>query len=156
MSISYEITLGWMPQDLTGDKSKLIQVMAWCRQATSHYLNQCGPSLLMPCDITRSQWVNYLVHINVDECHMFLFFMKLTQQEKGHYLRHTSSLPEQVGQYCAGICWREIYWKTPSVPLHVCYSAGFTSVETCCASWLTHWGLEADFFFLGGGGDTYV
>ena len=30
-----------MPQDLTDDKSTLIQVMAWCRQATSHYMNQC-------------------------------------------------------------------------------------------------------------------
>ena len=27
--------------DLTDDKSTLVQVMAWCRQATSHYLNQC-------------------------------------------------------------------------------------------------------------------
>ena len=25
------------------DKSTLVQVMAWCRQATSHYLSQCGP-----------------------------------------------------------------------------------------------------------------
>ena len=25
-----------MPQDLTGDKWTLVQVMAWCRQATSH------------------------------------------------------------------------------------------------------------------------
>ena len=31
----------WMPQDLTGDKLTLVQVMAWCRQATSHYLNHC-------------------------------------------------------------------------------------------------------------------
>ena len=29
--ISYEITLRWMPQDLTDDKSTLVQVMAWCR-----------------------------------------------------------------------------------------------------------------------------
>ena len=27
-----------MPQDLTDDKSTLVQVKAWCRQATSHYL----------------------------------------------------------------------------------------------------------------------
>ena len=30
-----------MPEDLTDDKSTLVQVMAWCRQATSHYLKQC-------------------------------------------------------------------------------------------------------------------
>ena len=34
----YEIALSWMLQDLTDDKSALVQVMAWCR-APSHYLN---------------------------------------------------------------------------------------------------------------------
>ena len=32
-----------MQQGPTDDKSTLVQVMAWCRQATSHYLNQCWP-----------------------------------------------------------------------------------------------------------------
>ena len=41
--ISYEIALGWMPLDLTDEKSTLVQVMAWCRQATSHYLSQFDP-----------------------------------------------------------------------------------------------------------------
>ena len=36
---SYDNVLRWMPQDLTDDKSTLIQVMAWCRQAITHYLN---------------------------------------------------------------------------------------------------------------------
>ena len=31
--------------------------MAWCRQATSHYLSQCGPRSLSPYDVTRPQWV---------------------------------------------------------------------------------------------------
>ena len=39
--ISYEIALRWIPQDLTNNKSTLVQVMAWCHQATSHYLSQC-------------------------------------------------------------------------------------------------------------------
>ena len=30
----------WIPQNLTNEKSQLIQVMAWCRQATNHYLSQ--------------------------------------------------------------------------------------------------------------------
>ena len=38
-----EIALHWMPQNLTYYQSTLIQVMAWCRQATSHYLRQCWP-----------------------------------------------------------------------------------------------------------------
>ena len=50
--------LRWMPRDLTDDKSTLVQVMAWCRQATSHYLSQCWPSSMSPYGITRPQWVN--------------------------------------------------------------------------------------------------
>ena len=46
--ISYEIALRWMPLDLTDVKSTLVQVMAWCRQATSHYLSQCWPRSMSP------------------------------------------------------------------------------------------------------------
>ena len=56
--ISYEIALRWMPLDLTDDKSTLVQVMAWCRQATSHYLSQCWRRCVLPYGITRPQWVN--------------------------------------------------------------------------------------------------
>ena len=38
-----EIVLRWLRLEHTDDKSTLVQVMAWCRQATSHYLNQCWP-----------------------------------------------------------------------------------------------------------------
>ena len=55
--ISYEIALRWMPQDLTDDKSTLVQVMAWCSQATSHYLSQCWPRSMSPNGVTRPQWV---------------------------------------------------------------------------------------------------
>ena len=41
-----EIALRRMSLDLTDDKSTLIQVMAWCRQATSHYMSQCWPRSL--------------------------------------------------------------------------------------------------------------
>ena len=54
---SYDNVLRWMPQDLTDDKSALVQVMAWCRQATNHYLNQCWQWSPMPYGITRPQWV---------------------------------------------------------------------------------------------------
>ena len=54
--ISYEIALRWMPLDLTDDKSTLVQVMAWCRQATSHYLSQCWPRSMSPNGVTGSQW----------------------------------------------------------------------------------------------------
>ena len=40
----------------------MIQVMAWCRQETSHYLNQCWPRSPMPYGITRPQWVDLQPH----------------------------------------------------------------------------------------------
>ena len=55
---SKDNALRWMPWDLTNDKSTLVQVMAWCRQATSHYLSQCWPSSTSPYGVTRPQWVN--------------------------------------------------------------------------------------------------
>ena len=56
--ISCEIALIWMSLDFTDDQSTLVQVMAWCRQTTSHYLSQCWPRSLSPYDVTRPQWVN--------------------------------------------------------------------------------------------------
>ena len=35
----------------------LVQVMAWCRQATSLCLSQCWSSVMSPCGVTRPQWV---------------------------------------------------------------------------------------------------
>ena len=57
---SYDNVFRWMPQDLTDDKSTMVQVMAWCRQATSHYLNQRWPRSPTPYGVTRPQWVKML------------------------------------------------------------------------------------------------
>ena len=54
----HDNALQWMPQGLTDDKSALVQVMAWCRQATSHYLSQCWLSSLSPYGVARPQWVD--------------------------------------------------------------------------------------------------
>ena len=58
--VDCEIALRWMSLDLTDDKSTLVQVMAWCRQESSHYLNQCWLRYLTPYVVTRPQWVNLL------------------------------------------------------------------------------------------------
>ena len=50
--------LRWMPWNLTDDKSTLVQVMAWCRQAAGHYLSQCWPSSMSPYGVTGPQCVN--------------------------------------------------------------------------------------------------
>ena len=67
---SYDNVLRWMPQNLTGDKSTLVQVMAWCHQATSHYLNQCWPRSLTPYGVTRPQWFKW--------CHMSIMASQIT------------------------------------------------------------------------------
>ena len=55
--VSKDNALRWMLRDLINDKSILVQVLAWCHQATSHYLCQCWPSSMLPYGITRPQWV---------------------------------------------------------------------------------------------------
>ena len=59
---SSEISLIWMSLDFTDDQSTLVQVMARCRQATSHYLSQCWPRFLPPYDITRPQCVRHVIY----------------------------------------------------------------------------------------------
>ena len=61
-----EIVLRWMSLDLIDDKSTFVQVMAWCRQATSHYLSQYWPISLSPFGVTRPQWVKNLWHTRAD------------------------------------------------------------------------------------------
>ena len=51
-----KIALRWLSLDVTDDKSTLVQVMAWCPQATSHYLNQSWSRSLMPYGIPVPQW----------------------------------------------------------------------------------------------------
>ena len=58
--IDCELALRRMSLDLNDDKSTLVQVMAWCRQATSHYLIQWWPRSLSPYGVTMPLWVNTL------------------------------------------------------------------------------------------------
>ena len=64
--ISYEIALTWISLYLTDDKSTLVQVMTWCPQAASHYVNNCRPRSMSTCGVPGPQWVNnffYYFHI---------------------------------------------------------------------------------------------
>ena len=56
-SISSGIALKWMPWDFTDDGSTLVQVMARCRQATSHYQSQSWLKPMLSYGVTRPQWV---------------------------------------------------------------------------------------------------
>ena len=52
--IPCEIALILMSLDFPDDQSTLVQVMAWCRQATSHYLSQCWPRSLLAYGVIMS------------------------------------------------------------------------------------------------------
>ena len=59
----FTIALMWMPQNTFDSKSTLVQVMAWCHQLMSHYLNQCWPGSVSPfggcwAGVRCPQWVD--------------------------------------------------------------------------------------------------
>ena len=97
----------WIVQDPTDDKSTLVQVMAWCLQATSHYLNQCWLRSMMPYSIIRSQWVKQTINTNIisersvpsrvdihqlksERCELLILF-ELSLMQQGHnFVEHIS------------------------------------------------------------------
>ena len=112
---SHDNALLWMPQDLTDDKSTLVQVMAWCRQATSHCLSQCWLSSLSPYGVARPQWVKFHrphlqmrflagkysyfdsmlteIFYEVSKYKLLLFCQPGTKGATSHYLNQWSSSP---------------------------------------------------------------
>ena len=76
--ISCENDLRWMSLDLSDDESTLVQVMAWCRQATSHYLSQCWPRSLLPYGVTKPQWVK--------ENHVLSYYICVPNKSESHML----------------------------------------------------------------------
>ena len=67
---------------LTDDKSTLVQVLAWCCQATSYCLSQCWPRSLSPYGVTRPQWINtsywnYKVHRQQKLCEQWQTWLNI-------------------------------------------------------------------------------
>ena len=62
LSTCSENALRKMPQDLTNEQSILVQVMAWCHQAPSHYMSKCWLRSMRPYAVTRQQRVNSLAY----------------------------------------------------------------------------------------------
>ena len=92
-SISCKIVLKWMPMDLTDGKSTLVQVMAWCRQATSHYLSHCWPRSRHMASLghnglcTRDNALNYFrinVLMNYENKFNKIFLLKYIRCQKMH------------------------------------------------------------------------
>ena len=68
-----EIDLIWMPQNPKGDRSALVQAMAWCRLTVSHYLHQCWSKSSTQYDATRpegdteNQSIRYIIGCLFDD-----------------------------------------------------------------------------------------
>ena len=115
--ISYEIALRWMPLDLADDKSTLVQVMAWCRQAKSHYLSQGWPRSMPPNGVTRPQWAEV-----ADEFQFGMIFF---------LLNIPVALPNSrwnCEKSWENLIWRWPYWrifvlliKSPRVQIIACH-----------------------------------
>ena len=74
--ISCEIALIWMSLEFTDDQSTLDQVMAWCHQATSHYLSQCWPRSLSPYGAARPQSISWTFPVKLNyKCHKTLLII---------------------------------------------------------------------------------
>ena len=58
LQLSSHCESGIVGMDLADDKSTLVQVMAWCRKATSHYLSQCWHGSMSPFRVTKPQWAD--------------------------------------------------------------------------------------------------
>ena len=48
-----ETDLWWMPQNIFNNMPASVQVLAWCHQATSHYLSQCWYRSMWLCGVNR-------------------------------------------------------------------------------------------------------
>ena len=66
-----KIALIWMSIVFIVEQSTLVQVMAWGRQATSHYLSQCWHRSMSPYGVTRPQRVKYMISYIVIYCLVF-------------------------------------------------------------------------------------
>ena len=67
---SFNIVIVWSLQQLVGDKSTLVQVMVWCSQATSHYLNEWSTHRSMTSFyIIWPQWVSSTLNAEQDGWH---------------------------------------------------------------------------------------
>ena len=64
--------LRWTSLDLTDVKSTLVQVMAWCRQATSHYLSQCCHMLSLSYKELNPKWISKSVYIFLVFCQLMM------------------------------------------------------------------------------------
>ena len=126
--ISCELALRWMSLALTDDKSTLVQVMAWCHQATSHYLSQCWPRSLSTYGVTRPQWVK--------------IWCKYAEERNAINLITTKVSPKSITLNMCEYCgyrlyrsWVDNVWKTKLLTLKYTGSSILTFSHKSITNW---------------------
>ena len=70
------VALTWISWDFINAKSTLVQVMAWSRrQATTHYLNQCWPSSMLPYVVIGHDKLNIVISLNLKFHEVFSYLL---------------------------------------------------------------------------------
>ena len=64
-ALSVKFFRGKCHRSSNNKKSTLVQVMAWCHQATGHYLNQWWPRSMSSYGFTKQHWVNWSDAYNI-------------------------------------------------------------------------------------------
>ena len=130
-----------MPQNRFDGKSTLVQVMAWCHQATSH-----SPRSLSPHGITKIQWVKatmtstsqvpsyILQHIEACYCKdiSVFWFIQITMIHFTDPVKNKVSLIKMIVwhwiyyiQYIARTQWVNTHWPTKSYKWQIPFSNPF-------------------------------
>ena len=86
--------LKFIPEAPIDNNAVLAQVMAWRRQATSHYLNQCWPSFLTHICGTRGRWVKYFLPKSV---YIHCFYV---DKNSNNTIQNTKTM-----RFCERVCW---------------------------------------------------
>ena len=115
-------------------RSTLVQVMTWCRQATSHYLSQCWPRSLLPYGVTRPQWVN-------TDLHKVSWLFTLCSKNQFQMGFHPT-LRKQIPQFDplkmapkSGICPQ----RSPCHLIVFCALSHICVIEHCVIGWEHDW-----------------
>ena len=109
------------------DVSTLVQVMAWCRQATSHYLNQCWPRFISPYNIFMPQGIKYGIVNNKTT-------VSSARLRLSAHKRHPIFSPQGPAVGC-------LYWDSwPGLNIITRLHSTCGCVESCI--FVTHWGCR--------------
>ena len=113
----------WMPHIRTNKKPALVQVMACCRQSTSHYLSQCWSSSMSPYGVIGPQWYvdpyGMLIHntrvLDYDWFKSYLNQMLINLIRP----RYPKELDSRYGIYVVDPSWHsQFYWTYSELASH--------------------------------------